>query len=168
MSGSLPRNSSNPRRTTSWSSTTSTPMVSSERGSISGAVRFRRDANPYDGSPSGRARDRDAPAHLDRTTAHRLQAEVTGMPVAGVEAAPVVTDLDDDLLPLSLHPNVRDGGFGVPHDIRERLSSDGEQLRFHLLGQRQPRLRSADLDGQPVRSAEVEGVSRQRRNQPVV
>lgn len=51
-----------------------------------------------------------------------------------IEAAPVVTDLDENLLLLSLDPNLRGGRSGVPHDIRERLPPDGEQLRFHVLG----------------------------------
>src|SRR5215211_1886300 len=168
MSGSLSRNASNPRRTNSWSSTTSTPMVSSRPVSMSDAIRLRRVADSYDCPGPRCARDRDPSADLGRTAAHRVQAEVTRMPAGWVEAAPVVMDLDDDLLTLSLDPNVRDGGSGVPHDIRERLPSNGEQLRFHLLGQRQPRLRSPDIDGQPVGSAQPEGVSCERRDQPVV
>ena len=35
-------------------------------------------------------------------------------------------------------------------------------------GQRQPRLGSTDLDGQALRSAQLDGVPRQLRNQPVV
>src|SRR4051794_10615350 len=168
MSGSLPRNASNPRRTTSWSSTTSTLMVSAFASCISGRIALKRD--PYSHSCPGprRTGDRKAPTDLERAASHRVEAEVTGMSVVGVEAAPVVTDLDHDLLMLGLDPNPRDGGSGVPHDIRERLPSDGEQLRLHLLGHRQPRLRSANLDRQAVRGAELMGMSRERCNQPVV
>ena len=86
MSGSLSRNASSPRRTTSWSSTTRTAMVSSRRGCISGAIRFRRDPDSYDCPRPRCARDREPPADLGRTAAHRLQAEVTGMSGGWVEA----------------------------------------------------------------------------------
>src|SRR5215212_4751108 len=149
ISGSLSRNASSPRRTNSWSSTTSTSMVSSRPGSISGAIRFRWHADSYDCPGPRRARNRDPAANLGRAGAHRVQAEVTGMSGGWVEAPPVVADVDDDLRPPSLDPNLRGGGPGVPDYIRERLSSDGEQLRLHVLGQRQPRIRSPDVDGQP-------------------
>ena len=57
---------------------------------------------------------------------------------------------------------------GVPLDVRERLPPDGEQLRLHALGQREPRLRAPDVDGQPVRGAHAGGVPGERRDQPVV
>src|SRR5688500_1995632 len=168
MSGSLSRNTSNPRRTTSWSSTTRTAMDSSRVASISGLVRFRRDPDAYACSRSGCARDGKSPTDLRRTAAHRFQAEVTGMSAVRVEAAPVVTYLNDDLIPLSLDLDARHRRLGVPHDIRERLPADGEQLRFHLLGHGQPRRGSSDVDDQTVRSAQAGGVSRECANQAVV
>src|SRR3954463_1863792 len=136
MSGSLPRNASRPRRTTSWSSTTRTAMDSSLACCISVAVPVRRHAHPHDGSLSRRAPYREPPAHLGRPAAHRLQPEVTRVSGLRLEAAPVVADLDDDLLPLSFHTQVDDRGLGVPHGIRERLPADREQLRLDLLGER--------------------------------
>src|SRR3954454_4494849 len=154
-SGSLPRNASNPRRTTSWSSTTRTPMVSSPRTSMSGRFPSGRHPDSHACPVAGRARDREPPTDLSRPASPRLQTEVTRMSVAGVEAAPVVRDLDNHLLPPSLDSDLRDAGSGVPDDIRERLASDGEQLRLHLLGHPQAGLGSTDLDRQAVRGVQL-------------
>src|SRR5215212_4624227 len=95
--------------------------------SISGPIRPGRDTNAHGRPRSGRARDGQAPADLGRTASHRLQAEVTRVSAGGVEAVPVVTDLDENLSVLSLDPNVRRGRPGVPQHIRERLAPDREQ-----------------------------------------
>src|SRR5215210_6978121 len=98
MSGSLSRKASNPRRTTSWSSTTSTPMVSSIRGPN------RSDGDPHTHCRPDphRAPDREPRADLGGAAVHRLQAEVPRVSCGWIEAAPVVADLHDDLLLLRL------------------------------------------------------------------
>ena len=87
----------------------------------SGAIRLRRDSDSHEGSRPGRARDGDPPADLGRTAAHRVQAEVAGMPGGWVEAAPVVANLDDDLPLLRLDPNAGRGRAGVLPDVRRAL-----------------------------------------------
>ena len=51
--------------------------------------------HPDDGAQSGRARDRQEPADLGRTAAHRLETEVTWVGCGRVEATAVVADLDE-------------------------------------------------------------------------
>src|SRR5215213_10281960 len=126
-------------------------MVSSRRGAISGAFRFRGDADSYERSGSRRARDRDPPTDLGCAGAHRVQAEVTGMPGGWVEAAPVVVNLEDDLVSPSLDTNMRRARRSVLLDVEERFPRNGEQLGFGEPGQREPWPRSLDIDRQRVR-----------------
>src|SRR5829696_7223579 len=168
ISGSPARNATNPRRTTSWSSTTSTWMASSPAGSISGPIRFRRDADSYQCPRPRRSRDGEPPSDLSSTASHRVEAEVTGMSGGRVKAPPVVADLQDDLAVLSVDMNVCRARPGVLLDVCERFSSDGEQLCFNELGQRKVLLGPPDVDGKPVRSPETGRVSGKRRDQPVV
>ena len=88
---------------------------------------------------------------------------MTGMSGGWVEAPPVVADLEDHLALLSLDPNARRARPGVLVDIRERFPPDGEQLGFNELGQREPRPRYLDVDGELVRSAQAGGVRGERR-----
>ena len=92
---------------------------------------------------------------------------MTGVSSSGIEAAPVITNLDDDPVLLSLDANLRGGCLGVSLNIRQRFSPDGEQLVFNGLGQPEPRPRPAHVDGQPVR-AQGGGLPGQRCNQPIV
>src|SRR5215211_8932701 len=109
-------------------------MVSSRPGSISAAIRLRRDADSYECSRPGRALDRERSANLGRTAAHRVETEMTGMPGGGVEPSSVVANLEDDLALLSLDSNLRRARPGVLVDIGERFPRDREQLRLHVLG----------------------------------
>ena len=56
------------------------------------------------GALAGRALDREAAAYLGRAAAHRLEPEVAGVVGGGVEALPVVPDLEDDVLRAGVHP----------------------------------------------------------------
>src|SRR4051812_18970992 len=145
MSGSVSRNASKPSRTMSWSSTISTRMASSRPAPISGSVRFSGDADSYERPGPRLAPDRDPGADLGRAAAHRVEAEVIGVPPVGVETAPVVADLDDNLPLLGLDPNVRRARPGVLLDVQERLPPDVEELGFDELRQPEPRPRPADV-----------------------
>src|SRR5215208_6163768 len=123
ISGSPSRNASSPRRTSSWSSTTRTPMPSA--GSwLTSTHPVPWDPDGDDGATPHHARDGELPADLRRTAAHRVEAEVTGMSGGGIEAPPVVVDLDDDFLLVSVHTNVRRCRPGVHQDIGKRLTAD--------------------------------------------
>ena len=85
-----------------------------------------------------------------------------------VEAAPVVADLDEDLLPPEPRPGParrlprRASGHSRAPPARWRTAASPRAAR------RQPRRGSPDVDGQPLRSAQPGGVSGECRNQPVV
>src|SRR5829696_240344 len=168
ISGSLSRNASSPRRTTSWSSTTSTPMVSSGLGSISGPICLRWDVYPDDGAEAGCARDREPPADLGRTAAHRLQAEMTGIFAGRVESLSVVADLYDDVALPSLHLDERRRGAGMLDDIRERLPADSIELGFYAVRKRKARRRPSNFDRGDADRAQPRGVPGECRDQPVV
>src|SRR5215212_7190227 len=168
MSGSLSRNASRPRRTSSWSSTTSTPMLSSTSGSISASVRFGGHIHSHERAEARRARDREATADLGRAAAHRLESEVTGMADGGIEAAPVVADFDRDYARHDLDKHARGGRARVLLDVGERLAPDREQLRLDELRQLEPRTGPAHVHVEPIRRAHSGGLSRERGDQPVV
>src|SRR5215213_1449292 len=135
ISGSPSRKASRPRRTTSWSSTMRTPIPAPGSWFTSTVLVLLGHPDRDDGATRRGAREGELPADLGRTAAHRVKAEVTGMSGGWIEPAPVVADLDDDLLLVNVHPNLRHSRLGVHQDIGKRLPADGEQLSLHLPGE---------------------------------
>src|SRR3954454_7803285 len=126
MSGSPSRNAVNPRRTTSWSSTTSTRIVWSRSSSILGPIRFRRHADSHECPRPRRACDRESRANLGCTAVHGVEAEMAGMSGGRLEARPVVADLQDHLALLNLDPNMRRARPGVLLHVRQCFAPDCE------------------------------------------
>src|SRR6185436_10196851 len=111
------RKACSPRRTTSWSSTTRTPILSSGSGATGDTIAIGRDLRADHGAPARRAVDCELPADLGRTAPHRLEPEVAGVPGGRVETEPVVADFDQDAVTRRLDADPRGRGVRVLHDV---------------------------------------------------
>src|SRR4051812_47985863 len=140
MSGSPSRNAKSPRRTTAWSSTTSTRIASGR----SGAIRLHRQLDPHYGAASRRAQDLQVSADLLGPAPHRLEPEMAGMDRRRVESTAVVLDLDDHAEWIRLDPNPRGLGSRMLDDVGERLAADPVELRLGCPGERHPALGPVD------------------------
>ena len=145
-------------------------MLSSARGPTQAPSVSVGTPDPDERAEPRRARDRQSPADLGRTAAHRVEAEVAGMAGGRVEPPPVVADLDEDHarpeLPPARAPRSR---RRASDDVGQRLAPDREQLGLDELATARGATPGPDLDRRArPSSAQSRGVPRERRNQPVV
>src|SRR5204862_2906587 len=144
MSGSPSRNAKSPLRTTAWSSTTRTRIVSP----CLSAIGVNRKLDAHDGTATRRARDLELGTDLFGAAAHRLQAEVPGLDRVRVEPAPVVLNLDDHARRAGRDPDPRFARVCVPDHVGERLAPDAVQLSLGRPRERHAFLGPVDCDVQ--------------------
>src|SRR6187431_2378948 len=165
-SGSPSRNACSPRRTTSWSSTTSTRITGSGSMILCSVLAGHDDT--HDRSPAGNAQNGQRGARLGSAGPHGFEAIVAGTIKLGVEAGAVVADLQRDGVTTRLDVDPGSLRRRMLDDVRERLPADGEELRFDSRAQGQALLRPADGDGEPFRVPERGGVAREARHEALL
>src|SRR6266576_6506482 len=113
-----------PSRTTSWSSTSSTRIASAIP-----------DLQAHGRAVAGRRADLQAAAGAPRALLHRGQAEAprAQLGIAGVEARPVVGDLEHEPAVVAPQPHGDALGAGVAQGVVQRLLGDAQDLAVALL-----------------------------------
>src|SRR3954469_9515960 len=151
------RNVRSPSRTTSWSSTSRTLIVS-------GTVELQAHGRPV----AGRRADLQAAAGAPRALLHRRQAQLprAQLGIARVEADAVVGDLEHDAPLRAAEPHGDVLGAGVAQRVVQRLLGNAQHLAVALLVAARAVV-DGELDVDGVERAEDRDVLAQRAGQPV-